>query len=212
MVEEEVRPAVEPAQRHRAVLLKLEEPPLPGPAEVFERSWYVAQVASGREQLVGRLLRERDHAAVIPVVERFRLANRYSKRKEKVRFALMPRYLIVGFEKAAMQPWRDLLGLTFVQAVIRGHDGYPMPVVRPQLAKFIELLGGPTMSAPDWERHMITGQEFRPGDYVDVVQGAWRGHQVRVEDIEGEAAHIIMMLFNRELPVQLPLAALRKSA
>lgn len=186
------------------------EPPLPDWPEIVRRRWYVAQVVSGREQVVAELLRGRGHTAIVPVVERYRARNRYAKSKVKVTYALMPRYLIVGFEPDAMQPWRDLFGNSWVQGVVMDEAG-PMPVYRKQLARFLGELGGPTWAAPDWERYMRSRHEFKPGDYVDVAEGSLAGWRVQVDAIVGEAAKIIVNLLGRDTVMSLPLAHLQKA-
>lgn len=187
-----------------------EEPPLPDLADIFGRTWYVAQVASGRERVVAQYMRDHGHGAIVPTVQRFRFVNRYSKRKDPVYYPIMPRYVIIGFAPDAPRPWRDLYDLSFVHAVVEDARG-PARVVRTQLVKFIKDLDGATWSAEEWERYMRSGHEFRPGDEVDVIDGVFREHRLRVEDIEGDMAKVLVKLFEIERPYMVPLAFLQKA-
>jgi len=217
MVEEEVKPANVPVVKvpmgrgSAAQRRQFEQPELPTPREIEAHSWYIVQVASNREQLTADLLRHRAHLAVVPVVERYRRANRYARSKRKVTFPIMPRYVIVGFGRDAMQPWRDLFGIGFVQGVVSDARG-PMQVRDKKLAKFFEELGGSKWNAPDWERHMRSGHEFKPGDYVDLAEGSLAGWRVQVHDIVGDVAKIIINnLLGRDVEMSVPLAQLIKA-
>ena len=216
MVEEEVKPAfapvVVPQGRVGTVIRRrFEQPDLPMLQDILERHWYLVQVPSGRETMVAELMRLRSHQAIVPVVRCWRRANKHTHQKREREFALMARYVILGFAENALSAFDDLRRYSFVQTVVYDANGYAQ-VAKAQLIAFVKLLGSATWTVDQAQRFMRTGREFNVGDEVDVLDGSLAGWRVTVKAIEGGTAYFDVMLFDRLTTFHMPIAVLGKAA
>lgn len=216
MVEEEVRPegrsAVGATERRSVVLRRrrLEQPPLPHLGAIMERTWYLAQVPSGRETLVAELMRGHGHQAIVPVVRCWRKRSRYSARKVERDFALLARYLILGFAPSALSAFDDLRRFSFVQSIVCDGRGYA-PIMRVQLIEFVKLLGSATWTVDAAQRFMVSGKEFQLNDEVEVLSGPFIGWRGIVKAFEGKRAVVEVELFDRLTTFRMPLESLAKA-
>jgi len=212
MVEDEVRPVVVPQGRTTAARrLRLEQPPLPDLMAIFEHRWYLVQVPSGRETMVAELMRNHGHQAIVPVVRCWRLANRYARRKSEREFALMSRYIILGFGHDDPMGFDDLRRFSFVHSVASDGGGYEQ-MSRFDLIQFVKFLGTSTWTVDNAQRFMRTGREFKAGDRVEVLSGSLMGWAVTVKRIDGDVAEFEAPMLGRLMTVRLPIAILGKAA
>jgi len=219
MVKEEARPAtaeneieqVPIGKRSTVHRRRFEQPELPDLMAIFEHRWYLIQVASGRETLVAELMRHRGHQAIVPVVRCWRLANRYARRKSEREFALMARYLILGFRHDDVFGFDDLRRIVFTPQVVSDSEGYEQ-VSRAELLDFVKFLGTSVWTVDDAQQFMRTGREFSVGDMAEVLSGSLAGWTVRVKRIDGDLAAFDVAMMGRWMEWRLPLAMLGKSA
>lgn len=210
MTEEERVQHIPAGRRAGAARRTIEQPALPDLQSIFWRTWYLVQVAAGRETLVADLMRNRGHDAIVPVVRCWRRPNRHARGKRQREFALLARYVIVGFAPDAIGPFDDLRRFDFVQSVVSDANGYA-PIMRRQLIAFVRQLGGPVWTVDGAQRFMRTHHEFAVGDTVEVVEGSLAGWRARVSAIDGASALLEVMLFNRLTTLHLPLEILSKA-
>jgi len=178
-------------------------------------SWYALQVAANAEFAVAAQLERRDLVATVPERIEWRQVNRFTERKHKVTYSLLPRYVFIGFGLGAPTSYLDELialaalqrDLTLIHSVV-GMDGQPRRLRAMAVALFLRDLG--QVQAPDAHRFMPTHREFGVGDDVVIASGPFEGNVVRVEEIAGDAARILIPLFGGQ-EVRVPLANLEKA-
>ena len=143
----------------------------------------------------------------------YRAPNMHVKRKRPMRFPLLPRYLFVGFVGAPV--WDALFGLNLwlghnVISGVIGLAGHPWRMDGAKVARWLRDNG--MVRAEDAEQHMRSHKEFRVGDTVEIVEGAFIGQHAKVVDMSGSHARILIPLFGTEHEASAPLANLEKSA
>ncbi len=180
--------------------------------------WYALMVKPGTEFDVEALLNAAHILAVVPVRREWRKVNSYVRRKQQVCYSVLPRYVLVGFGGTDASNYEDevraiariMRELTLVQSVV-GMEGMPRRMNALRVAEFLRDLG--EIDAPKWQRHMKTGREFEVGDQVEVLSGPFSGQVVRVDEIKGRYASVLLPLFGEaEHSVRVPIAKLVKSA
>jgi transcription antitermination factor NusG len=169
--------------------------------------WYAFVTAPQKEYTCAHILRRKGIATFIPTETRWRSTNRYTKSrklKEEMAFPVVPRHLFAGFPQGEMPPWYWLGSFPLILGVI-GKKGRPHPTDRKEFAQFAPVYSNGSLRAPAAERHMRTREEFGVGDNVEVLDGPFRDHQVKVIEINGNMATVVLQLFNteRELPMAL---------
>jgi transcription antitermination factor NusG len=163
------------------------------------RQWFILRTVP-REEMRATLILERQGAAVLyPRHAVFRRKNRYSKTKLGVLRPLLVRYLFVGFD--GEPNWFRTLECTSIVGFV-GLDGAPRQVAYERIAAFMR--GQRCLDAPDHHRHMITHKEFEVGDTVEVLDGPFAGHHVKVERLDGKNARAVLTLFGQERPLPMP--------
>jgi len=195
----------------------------PDPAGLF---WYAFLVPAQKEYTAAHILTRRGAVTYVPTHTRFRRRNRYAKRKEEFAFPVAPRYVFAGFRHPP--EWYWLFQLPLILAVV-GINGTPKSMLNNKLAEFmgatpngklklaegersIEVEGRRPLRAPKEQRHMRTHREFKAGDEVDIVDGAYRDRKVIVREITGHMAKILMPLFGAEREVEVPLENLERTS
>ena len=150
----------------------------------------------------------------IPTETRWRSTNRYTKSrklKEEMAFPVVPRHLFAGFPVGTMPPWYLLGDFPLILGVI-GHKGRPHKANRKEFPKLAPVYANGSLRAPVEQQHMRTREEFGVGDTVEILDGPFRGHQVKVIEINGNMATIVLKLFNTEREMPMPLETMTKVA
>lgn len=163
------------------------------------RQWFIMRTVP-REEMRATIILERQGLAVLyPRHAVFRRKNRYSKTKLGVLRPLLVRYLFVGFD--GDPNWLRALQCSSVTGFV-GLNGSPKQVGFERVAAFMR--GHRCLDAPNHHRHMITHEEFDVGDTVEVLSGAFAGHHVRVESLDGRNARALLTLFGQKMTVPMP--------
>lgn len=176
--------------------------------------WFIFRVETGRELDAFKLLRERGFECYCPVEIVFRWHNgitRAQGRKYEKKKPLFPGYLFIQtpslsdlFVDKPDYVWRVL-----------GSDGIPHRYDHGFMLDFIAHFGGGEHIAPSHHRFIDTGYEFNVGDEVRVIDGPFRaameGVNVKVENIKGSAADVMLELFGATRLTPIPLAHLHKA-
>ena len=162
--------------------------------------WYALQTAPQQEWKAHVALGAINVPALLPSKSRWRRENRYQKAKKRIRYALIPRLLFVGFPPGR-ERFREVLVGHIAQSVI-GVAGVPAAIQGRSLAAWLRQVGAET-EAPKEQRHMRTGAEFAVGDKAMVIDGALEGRIVDVKSIRGSSARVLAdwMLAVREIEV-----------
>ncbi len=176
--------------------------------------WYAFVTAPQKEYTCAHILRRRGIATFIPTETRWRSTNRYTKSrnlKEEMAFPVVPRHLFAGFPAGTMPPWYWLGDFPLILGVI-GHKGRPHKANRAQFCKFAPVYANGSLRAPPEQRHMRTREEFGVGDNVEILDGPFRDHQVRVIEINGNMATVVLQLFGTDRQVPMALETMSKVA
>lgn len=176
--------------------------------------WFLVRVPSTKEFAAERILADHGLTVFVPIETRFRRKNGVVKAKEERKFPLVPGYLLVGFVPAAaldLYPWHELFRFKLVTHVI-GHEGRPMVVPFAQVRRLVLAHSAGDFVAPNEQRFMQTGREFRAGDRVEILEGVYEGHVSEVTEIKGQTACMVLPLFGAEREVEVPLGKLGRVA
>lgn len=175
-------------------------------------SWYAIVVKPGRNADVDRRLRERGYASFLPMALRER-SNGPGRVEEVVR-PLFDRYQFAGVQDGqAFGPIGSVVDVAFV---VRGLDHRPLrvqPFVLERVASrfnddgLVDLRSRRAANAPrvDW----------KPGDEMRVVEGAFRDFAATLLDFADkrqEMARVVVEIFGRQTPVEVPTGWLRPRA
>ncbi len=185
-----------------------------GRAALAGLHWYALVTKSGAERPVAAQLERRGLVTVVPIRREERLVNRHSKRRHMIELPLLPRYVFVGFGYGCASGYDEELrsffalqrDLTLVQAVV-GMEGLPRRMDAEKVAAFIVRSGVVIKMLP-------VPQDKRPaeGDDATITDGPFEGNVVRVREIRGAEARVLMPFFgNPEYEVGVPLANLSKA-
>lgn len=176
--------------------------------------WYGVMTRPGAEFAVEAMLERAGFVALVPAQSVYRRVNRYVKRKSRVSYPLLPRYVLIGFEAKGRAdfepPWRRVLDVPIPVHPVGIEQELPWRMDGTKVAAFLKANG--FITAADAERFMRTHKEFAEGDMVDIAEGPFRGHRGRVHVISGREAKVLLPLFgNAEHPVAIALANLERS-
>lgn len=167
--------------------------------------WYALRTPAQKEFIAQELLTQAGFVTYCPTDKRWRKRNRYTKQKELISYAMIPRTVFVGFEPG-IPAWFNLFSLPCITSVV-GVNGTPMRLDNNGMANLITKWAN-GIQRPKEERHMETGKEFRVGDVVRIVDGPFDGMTVPVTEIRGSEARIFLSLFGTDHEVSISTWAL----
>lgn len=162
--------------------------------------WFCIRVEAQKEIAAERILRDNGFNAFCPIEIKLRRANSYSKRREPRQYAKLIRYLFVAFEKGKPIPWFSLFRFRMIQAVI-GQGGLPVAIRSIDMQRVF----GMSEAVTPYRKASNPHRSFMVGENVEIVDGPFVGRFVRVEEIKGDKARIILELFGENRDVMLPL-------
>ncbi len=159
-----------------------------------------------REFVIETLLRNRGFHVFLPTKTVYRRKSRYTRDKHLVAYPLLVGWVFVGWPKGEYR-WHDLFASHLVAAVA-GIDGRPCPLPQDVMDGLFKRWGGPKTRAPGRERFMRTHFEFRIGDRARIVEGPLNGMEVRVVDLSGPGARVVLELLGGERVIEIDAMAL----
>lgn len=160
-----------------------------------------------REFVIETILRNRGFQIFLPTKKVWRRKSKYSKDKHLVAYPLIVGWVFVGWPSGENR-WADLFATNLVLEVA-GIDGRPFPIPQTAIDGLFKRWGGQDTRAPGREQFMRTHYEFKPGDDVRVVEGPLEGQRVKVVDLYGPKAKVLLDLLGGEQEVEIDAWALK---
>ena len=176
----------------------------------MEKQWYVVNTYSGHENKVKEKLEMRaesmdmqDYIFRVVIPEEKVIEEKDGVRKEKVK-KMFPGYILVEMVMTD-EAWyvvRNTPGVTgFIGS--SGKGAKPFPVSQEEIDSVLRRLGRQDMSVQ---------VDFEVGDTVEILNGAFKNSEGTVEkmDDDKKEATVLLILFGRETPTDIPYMDLKK--
>lgn len=179
-------------------------------AEQLKKEWYVVNTYAGQENRVKENLERRistmgleDYLFQIVVAEEKEIEYKNGKPVEKTR-NLFSGYLLVQMimTDEAWYVVRNTPGVTgFIGS--SGKGAKPFPVSQEEVDSVLRRLG---------RQDINVAVDFEVGDTVEIVNGAFKNSEGVVEEMNDEKkeATVMLILFGRETPTDIPYMDLKK--
>lgn len=168
--------------------------------------WYALLTPPGREFVAQKILRRYGLRTFVPVRREYRRKNKFVRDKVLKEYPIAPRYVFAGFPRGTPL-WFDLFALPNISGVV-GLEDDPTRIRSGAMVKFITKTGG-GLNAPEAQRFMRTHHEFSVGQMVEVIDGPFKDHKIRVVAIRGAKAALMLELFGQEREVEVPMINLQ---
>ena len=173
--------------------------------------WYVLKVATGYENKVVEVLRQRaDKAgmtpyfgqALVPTEEVIEVRGG-QKRKSKRKF--FPGYILMHMEMTD-EAWYFARNLPNVLGFVGGTRSRPMPISPREADKILSRV----TETEELPKHKVV---FETGEVVRVIDGPFSDFNGVVEDINYEKSRLVVsvLIFGRSTPVELEFSQVEKS-
>jgi transcription antitermination factor NusG len=175
--------------------------------QIDQHNWYMISVPPQKEFAAWLILNQRGFTVYLPTERKYRRANRYKKSKELTQYPLMSRYMFVGFD--GFEDWYSLFRFHLVQNVL-GVNGEPKQIDRNWIKQSYRAYHD--YKPPHELKYMRSGHEFKEGDMVEVIDGPFDGHKIKVEEIVGKKAISTVKFLNIDTKVSIPLDNLINAA
>lgn len=160
--------------------------------------WYAFRVPPQKEFVAQTILTRRGFTAVVPSEVRFLRRSRSSRKTRERTSPLLHGYVLIPFEGEPQ--WHHLFNLGIIQSVV-GFGGVPAQI-RPDAIDAILKLS----RIPVPHRSSVnTRRSLAIGDCATLNGRGFQNYPVRVEEIKGEAAKVMLEMFGatREVFVSL---------
>lgn len=174
-----------------------------------DREWFAVLSKPGQQTTAVANLEAQQYRAFLPMA----LTERRNGpgRVETVIRPLFGRYVFVGVDfDQDFRPLRSTIG---VQCVVCGHGGMPVHVPRLALRRVAKRLdaGGLVDLRP---ARAVAGPmvDWKPGEVLEVIDGPFREFSatlVEWADKRREMAKVLVDIFGRTTPVEMPVTGLR---
>jgi transcription antitermination factor NusG len=175
--------------------------------DVATLDWFLVRVLAGQEITARDILRAAGFGTCLPMQRKWQRANRYHKRREQREYAVLPGYLFAGM--SALTPgWPVLVEPRQVVSVV-GLDGRPYRIAKVMIDAIVAQYDSLYYPCPVVERPAL---DYAAGDLVQVIDGPFDRHVVKVERIGAKSATVLVKMFGRDMAVQVGLDALVKKA
>ena len=147
--------------------------------------------------LIETLLRQQGFQVFLPTKRVWRQKSKYSKQKTLVTYPLLVGWVFVGWPENQSK-WRELFNIHLVRDVA-GVGKQPLQIAPDVMSDIMMRWGKEKMhQAPTQERYMRTHHEFNIGDTVQIVAGPFEGQIIKVMDLKGAQAEILMPFLGGE--------------
>ncbi len=173
-------------------------------------NWYVLNVMPRREAEAAESLTTRGFHVYVPMIKKWRRANKYTQRKQLRSFALMPGYVFLG-TTTAWPAWHRVMGARFVRGVL-SVDRRPLRIPLKEIDGLVERENDGEFTAWDLERYMRSNREVALGEEAEVVTGPLTGQRVQVVEISAMTAKVLMTMLGDERLVSVGLETLEAVA
>lgn len=154
-----------------------------------------------RQFVIEMLLQAQRFDVFLPTKKVWRRKSRYTKEKRLVSYPLLVGWLFIGWP-ISQNRWGDLFRTNLVYDVA-ATDGVPFMIPNALMDDMFERWGGPKTQAPRRERFMRTHYEFNVGDRARVVEGPFDGQIVRVVDLRGAKAKVLLAFLGVEREINI---------
>ena len=172
-----------------------------------ERNWYVIHTYSGYEDQVAQNLRQRIESlsmadqifdVLVPVEKQIEIKN---GKRRTVERKIFPGYVMVDM-MVTEESWFVVRNTPNVTGFI-GFGVRPTPMSPAELDAIRKRMG------QDEPKHDI---DLKPGDLVQITDGALKGFQAKVDEVDAERGKIkvLVSMFGRETPVTLDYLQLKQ--
>lgn len=174
-------------------------------------SWFVLSTRSNAEFSAAEKVAELGYQTFVPTEGRYRRRSRYAKEKDLQQFPLMPSYVFFASPANERPRWFDVLTVEPVIGVISA-GGQPATVRESVVDELMLRHVKQEFQPPECQKFMKSGHEFAVGDLCEILAGPFRGNEVTVEKIKGNAASVMMELFGgrQAVKISLDLLSLKK--
>jgi transcription antitermination factor NusG len=171
--------------------------------------WYVLRCPPNKEESIVRVF---DHAGIPAAIPTSPREKRCRGKLLKWRVANMPGYVLVGFPGRGEIPWYAVLRYGLIRSVV-GFCGAPrqVPWTNTYMKDGAVKKGGVERLLPDFDairigaaKFMRAMRAFEKGEGVRIEAGPFTGFQGRVSDVTETEATVLIELFGRQTPVQIP--------
>jgi transcription antitermination factor NusG len=178
---------------------------------IADLTWYVVRTPPLREFNAETILSRRGYTIFCPVKTIRIRANRTTKKKKPVEVALMPGYVLMGFKGAP--DWHKLFRFGRRQDLVTsvvGQAGRALPIPESSLHWVAKVLDTGDVQVPHEEGFGV--RDFTLGDNVEVLDGSYAGHVVRVQELNANSATCLIKIFGGEQKCKISVDNLQKVA
>jgi transcription antitermination factor NusG len=165
-------------------------------------AWYAFTVPPQKERLIEIILERLGFNAYVPQHFRLRRLNSHQKKKGYRPYVVAAGYVFVGFDRRLV-PWHELLELRLFRGIL-SCECEPI-AISPRLMRDLFERSGEEEARASAVR---LNKSIVSGDDVMIVDGPFRGHQVRIEKIDKNAATVTVELFQTSQRIEIALDAL----
>lgn len=162
-------------------------------------SYYLFRVPPQKERAAAEILRRRGYDAFVPTERRFLRRSRSRSKPGSRDYVVLHGYVPVRFD--GDPPWFSLFRLSLIHSVVV-FDGRPRPISDDEMRRFMRALGA---SLPD--RHNVR-RSFVAGDRATYTGHGFSEYPVRIEEVSGHLAKILLPLLGAEREVSVRLEEL----
>jgi len=148
------------------------------------------------------LLKKAGFEVFMPKRVEWRRVNPFSVERRRVTYPLLHNWVFVGWPMF-QERWSDLAELNIVNGLL-GDSGQPLPVPHAKVVEMMRVWEAPACLAAMERRWMRTGAEFEVGDIVQTPVGTWSGFDMEVVEVTGPSAKLLVNIFGRPTPLELP--------
>lgn len=164
--------------------------------------WYAMTVPPQKERVIEIILERLGFDAYVPQHYRLRRLNSRQKVKGYRPYVVASGYVFVGFE-IQFSRWHDLLGLRLFRGIL-SDDCEPIAILPAVMRQLFENSHEEEARASS----VRLNKSIVTGDQVMIVDGPFRGNQVRIEKVDKDRATVTVELFQTSQRIEITLDAL----
>ncbi len=136
----------------------------------------------------------------LPVKQVWRIKNRFTKEKQLVSVPLLADWMFVGWA-ADETRWLELMGFDVVAGVM-GTGGRPIQMSDVVMQRLMVQYGNSRV-AHSVKRRVAARRACGIGDKAQVIDGPFAGEGVRVVDISGQTAKVMLNILGGDIEVEI---------